>query len=245
VRRGTPFAVALALALVLAGTASGFGVKYASGPDPAVSRWPSWPYPTGCLGVGFDPVTVFGGATGAENGSGGPELALRKYLDEGLYPQVPSRYWRPVATSEGRASFSSGRLEQGLFWLTAVEVVPGQWSVAGAPEECRARSLRDGEAAIDWTLHDRESLGPGSRRIAVDLHSGRGCDGGRSHNEAAEPRFSQLGGKLVLTIWLDPLSPGTYNCKARSEGPLTLRLSRPLGGRQLWDGGSFPPNRED
>lgn len=244
-RLATVSVLCVAIVAVAVGTASGFAVTYANGPDPAVSRWPSWPYPTGCLGASFDPVAVFGGATEAEMGAGGPEQALRRYLEERLYPQLPSKYWRLVASGDGSASFASGRLEQGLFWLTTVEDTAGQWAVAGSPEECRVRSVRDGEAAIDWSLPKDESLRSGSRRIAVKLHSLGGCDGGRSHNKAAEPQFRQLGRKLVLTIWLKPLPPGPKTCEARLEGPLVLRLPQPLGERQLWDGGSFPPRRED
>ena len=69
-------------------------------------------------------------------GPGGPELALRKYLDDGLYPQVPTKFWRLVAAAETHAFFASGRLEQGLFWL-AVQFVEGQWRVVGTLDECR------------------------------------------------------------------------------------------------------------
>jgi hypothetical protein len=225
-------------------SANGFVVTYADGPDPAVSSWPEWPYPVGCLGVTFGPVAVFGGSTEAEKGTGAPELALRRYLDEGLYPQLPTEFWRQVAASPGRVSFASGRLEQGLFWLTAEETSPGQWSVVGNLDECTARSIREGEAAIAWGLAKGQRLDRKTRRIEVELHSSGACDGGRSRNDAAEPRFRRIGGKLVLTIWLKPLPPGNYTCRRRREGPLSLKLPGPLGRRQLWDGGSFPPRRE-
>jgi hypothetical protein len=243
-RLATVSALCALLIASAAASASGFAVTYASGPDPALSRWPEWPYPVGCLGVTFEPVSVFGGPTEAERGTGAPEMALRRYLDEGLYPQLPTEFWRQVATSPGRVSFSSGRLELGLFWLTAGETSPGQWSIVGNVDECRARSLRDGEAAIDWALAKGQKLGRGTRRIDVKLHSSGACDGGRSHDRAAEPEFRQTGGKLVLTVWLKPLPPGNYTCRRRSEGPLSLKLPKPLGDRQLWDGGSFPPRRE-
>jgi hypothetical protein len=243
-RLAIAFLLCAMLVAALAATASGFAVTYANGPDPAVSSWPEWPYPVGCLGVTFDPVAVFGGPTEAEKGNGAPELALRRYLDEGLYPQLPTKFWRQVAASPGRVSFSSGRLEQGLFWLTAAETSPGQWSIVGNVDECGARSIRDGEAAIDWALAKGQKLDRETRRIEVELHPSGACDGGRSHNDAAQPRFRRTGRKLVLTIWLKPLPPGNYTCKRRREGPLSLRLPGPLGDRRLWDGGSFPPRRE-
>jgi hypothetical protein len=237
------FALVAVLGLALAGTADAWNVKYANGPDPAVSQWPSWPYPVGCLDATFDPVAVFGGPTEAELGQGGAEQALRRYLGEGLYPQVPKKYWRLVSSTATGASFASGRLDQGLFWLS-FELVEGQWRLAGDLDECRPRTVRDGNVAIDWGLPSNQSLGRRSRRIEVRLHAGRGCDGGRSLNEAAEPEFRRVKKRLLLTVWVEPLPPGNYTCEQRIEPPLVLKLPGRLGGRQLWDGGTYPPRRE-
>jgi hypothetical protein len=242
VKRLAP-AIAVVLSLACAGTAQGWGIKYASGPDPAVSRWPSWPYPTGCLGVTFDPVAVFSGPTEAENGTGGPELALRQYLDAGIYPQLPTKFWRLVAATDTRAYFASGRLEQGLFWLT-VELAEGRWRVAGELDECRARTVRDGGVAVRWDLVPGQGLTAGTKRVRVKLTGGEGCNGGRSLNAVAEPDFRNVGRKLVLTVWVEPLPPGVYTCQQRVEPPLTVRLPGPLGKRQLWDGSFYPPRRE-
>jgi hypothetical protein len=235
--------VAAVLSLALAATAQGWGVKYANGPDPAVASWPSWPYPTGCLGVSFDPVAIFSGPTEAENGTGGAELALRRYLDEALYPQAPTRFWRLVAASDTRAYFASGRLEQGLFWLT-FGLVDGQWRLVGNLDECRARTERDGRVAIRWDLPRNERPAARAKRVRVKLTGAESCNGGRSLNAAAEPEFRQLGRNLLLTVWVEPLPPGVYTCEGRREGPLSLKLPGRLGDRRLWDGGSYPPRRE-
>jgi hypothetical protein len=235
--------IAVLLSLACAGNAQGWGVKYANGPDPAVSRWPSWPHPTGCLGVTFDPVAVFSGPTDAEKGTGGPELALRRYLDEGLYPQVPTRFWRRVATTDSEVSFASGRLEQGLFWL-AFRLADGQWSFAGNLEECRARTVRDGSVAVRWDLAPGQGLRAKAKRIRVKLTGSEGCNGGRSLNASAGPEFRRFGRKLVLTVWVDPLPPGVYTCEKRREPPLAVKLPGRLGKRQLWDGSTYPPRRE-
>jgi hypothetical protein len=236
-------AIAALLCLACAATAQGWGIKYASGPDPAVERWPSWPYPAGCLGVSFDPVAVFSGPTEAEKGSGAPELALRKYLDAGLYPQLPTKFWRLVRVDSTSAVFASGRLEQGLFWLT-FELVDGQWQVAGDLDECRARTARDGSVAVRWDLAPGQGLTGKARRIRVKLSGSEGCNGGRSLNEVADPEFRRVGRKLVLTVWVEPLPPGVYTCEKRQEPPLAVDLPGRLGRRQLWDGSFYPPRRE-
>jgi hypothetical protein len=239
----TATGIAVLLCLACAATAQGWGVKYANGPDPAVSRWSSWPYPTGCLGVSFDPVTVFSGPTEAEKGPGGPEEALRRYLSEGLYPQVPTRFWRLVAATETTAFFASGRLEQGLFWL-AFEQVNGQWALSGELKECRPRTVREGLVALRWDLVPGKGLTGKARLIRVKLSGGEGCDGGRSLNAAADPEFRRVGKRLVLTVWIEPLPPGVYTCEKRIEPPLAVKLPGPLGRRQLWDGSFYPPRRE-
>lgn len=239
-------AIVVVVSLVCAGTAQGWGVKYANGPDPAVSRWPSWPNPTGCLGVTFDPVAVFSGPTEAENGAGGAELALRRYIDEGLYPQTPTRFWRLVSTTGSEAFFASGLLRQGLFWL-AFQLVDGQWRLAGNLDECRARTVREGNPAIRWDL--AEPPDQRARSIRVWL-TGAYCGphGGGSNRRAEVPEFRQFGRRLVMTIWEEPppsLSPGAVRgCRRKREGPLWVRLPGPLGKRQLWDGSVYPPRRE-
>jgi hypothetical protein len=237
---------ALLLCLAGAAAAQGWGIRYAQGPDPAVAAWPSWPHPTACDGVSFDPVSVFSGPTEAELGSGGAELALRRYLDEGLYPHVPTRFWRPVSVTETSAHFASGRLQQGLFWLD-FELVDGSWRVAGDLEECRPRTVRKGILAARWAPVDGQVLTPATRRIRVDLASPyRECNGGRDDSRAAEaPSFVSRGKRLVLSIWVPPapeLPPGfAYNCKGRKRTPLSVRLPGRLGSRSLWDGGVYPP----
>jgi hypothetical protein len=242
VKRLAP-AIAVVLSLACVGTAQGWGITYASGPDPAVARWPSWPHPTGCLGVSFDPVAVFSGPTDAEKGTGGPELALRQYLDTGLYPQLPTKFWRLVAAADTRAYFASGRLEQGLFWVTT-ELAEGRWRVAGDIDECRARTVREDSVAVRWDLAPGQGLTANAKRVRVKLTGSEGCNGGRSLNAAARPEFRQFGKKLVLTVWVAPLPPGVHTCEKRREGPLAVKLPGRLGKRQLWDGSFYPPRRE-
>lgn len=236
-------AAAVLLCLGAAGTAQGWAIKYAQGPDPAAAKWPSWPHPTACNGVSFDPVAVFSGPTEAELGTGGPELALRRYLDEGTYPHVPTRFWRLVSGTEASAHFASGRLEQGLFWLS-FDFLDGQWRPAGELEECRARTERGGRLAAPWRLVAGQGLGERSRAVRVLPIAGSRCRGFKTAASMAEaPEFHRVGRRLVLTIWLEPLGPGPYKCPKPNEVPLVVRLPRPLGGLQLWDGSSYPPRR--
>ncbi len=243
-RIGIAGAAACLALLLCAGAAQGWGYTSAAGPDPTVGRWPAWPAPTGCLGVEFDPVAVFSGPTEAENGTGGPELALRRYLDARLYAQVPTRFWRVVSADADRVSFASGRLEEGLFWLTAVRA-GGDWTLDGVPRECRARTVREGNVAVRWDLAPGQRLSGRTRTLRVVLHGPRGCNGGRDLAAAAErPVFRRFGKRLAIVIWVAPLGPGPQTCEARKQSALRVRLPGRLGHRQLWDGSSYPPRRE-
>ena len=220
---------------------AGVSITYPTGPDPAVSEWPRWPYQVACGGLPFDPVASFGGATEAEKGSGGPELALRRYLEVAATEAAISKsYWRLVVAGETRAEFAEGRLGQGALWVS-FELSGGEWRPTAPLGYCVPRTIREGRPAGRWTLAEDQVLGKNTRRIRI-VPSGGGCNGGRSVNAMVErPVFTQFGRKLVMTIWLEPLPPGGYTCQALIEPPLSVRLPGRLGSRRLFDGGTYPP----
>jgi hypothetical protein len=230
----------LALLAPAAPAHAGFGIVYPKGPDPAVREWPSWPDPVSCGGLPFDPVSVFAGPTEAEEGTGAPEAALRRFLEERLDPSAPTKYWREVTATPTRVEFAQGRLAQGPLWL-AFELSEGEWK-PGLPGYCVPRTVREGSEALHWTIDRSRRLGPSSRRIRVRLAGNGGCDGGRSLDAAAgAPEFHQRGRRLAITIWAEALPPGLYTCQKRIEPPLTVKLPGRLGERRLFDGSTYPP----
>ncbi len=44
-----------------------------------------------------------------------------------------------------------------------------------------------------------------------------------------------------MTILLEPLPPGAYTCQGIIDPPLAVKLSKRLGKRRLFDGGTYPP----
>ena len=232
---------AILAVLLTAPAPADVSITYPTGPDPAVSEWPRWPYPVTCGGLAFDPVASFGGATEAEKGSGGPELALRRYLEvAAAEAPVPKSYWRLVAATETRAEFAEGRLEQGPLWFS-FELSEGEWRPTAPLGYCVPRTIREGRTAARWTLAEDQVLGKNTRRLRI-VPSGSGCNGGRSVDAMVEkPVFSQTGKRLVMTIWLEPLPPGAYTCQALIEPPLTVKLPGRRGDRRLFDGRTYPP----
>lgn len=236
----------ITLVLALAGTAqAGFGIILPRGPDPALKKWPQWPYETICGETTFDPVAVFSGETVAENGAGESEAALRTFLAETLDTGLPRRFWRPVTLTENRAEFASGRLST-VPYLVTFGRSGGRW-IWQRTGSCRPRTVRDGILAARWHLVDDRRLTPATRRIRVDLTPAYSeCDGGRDAAEAAEaPQFTRRGRRLVITIWVPPvppLPPGfAYSCQRGRQTPLVVELPGRLGSRSLWDGATYPP----
>lgn len=240
-RRGALIAaiVALALAANAGSAAAGTGIVHPSGPDPVLSEWPSWPYPVGCGQATFDPSTGFGGPTEAEIGAGAPEIALRRYLAEGVYAQTPQHYWRLANLTPTRADFASGLLSLGPYFLS-FELEAGEWKVTGEPQTCTPRSLREGRTALSWRLAAGQGIGPRTTRIRVVL-SGGNCHGKTPLAELIEPpQFSGADRRLAMTIWLAPRThPGT--CPRAVERPLVVKLPGRLGARRLFDGQTYPP----
>lgn len=206
-----------------------------------VTKWTSWPYPTTCGILPFDPVTVFSGPTDAELGTSSAETALREFLQRGDLPWVQQKYWRLLAEDSSRAEFAHGRLSAELEWLL-FERVKGQWKWTSYSSNCKPTSIAGRGAVVNWTIAERGRypLKPGTRRVHVGL-SGGPCDGGRAENPHAHALFKTIQRKLLMTIWLDPVPPGNYTCPALIEPPLVVRLPARLGSRTLYDGSTYPP----
>lgn len=211
-----------------------------------VQEWPSWPYPTSCHGIPFDPVAAFSSMTGVELGSRPSEVGLRAYLKEmesWPYRLVPTSNWRLLAETNKRAEFASGRLAHPS-GPSVISVVNegGAWKGNGLSSGCHPESIVDGVPAITWRLAaDQKALRKGTKSIKVNLGPGP-CSGGRSQNaRAMKPVFKSMGTNLLMILRLRPLSPGAYTCEGVVEPPLRVQLPGRLGKRKLYDGGTYPP----
>jgi hypothetical protein len=225
----------------LSACAGPIGAVTVSGPDPAVEKWPRWPYPASCGTATFDPVTVFRGPTGAEEGSSPSAVALRGVLyDPALaWLGLPQHDWRLVHEDSETAEFIWGRLAKGMQRVTLQNSGEG-WKLSGNGT-CEIHSVIRGAWAVNWSLAvDHSPLGKNTRRVRIDL-SGGPCSSGRSQNDRAHPIFRQMGRKLLLSILVDPPLPGPQTCEGIVEPPLVVKLPGRLGKRKLYDGGTYPP----
>jgi hypothetical protein len=225
---------------------SAFGATASpQGPDPAVKKWPYWPFPTACdWDPPFDPVSVFGGSTGAETGSGAAAEGLRATIKEWQrgFPTLPKHNWRLLTENPGTVVYGHGRLP-GVQSLT-LEESEGRWEFAGYSSRCEPTSIVEGLSAITWRLApDQPKLQPSTKRVWINLGPGP-CSGGRSQNaRAMKPVFHTLGRRLLMVMRLRPLPPGGYTCEGIIDPPLRVSLPGRLGKRTLFDGGVYPPTR--
>lgn len=219
------------------------------GPDPVVRQWPSWPYPTTCGGKGFDPIAAFGSpvGAGAEDGSSPAEIALRDLTHNPEYSSIfqgCEEGWRLVSDSQASASFVWGQLP----YLMAVTVAEseGTWGYQGSSYGCIPRSIVDEHLAVEWEPIPQEKLDADATSVQVDLGSGGGCVGrGGWSARADKPRFRQVGRKLLIAISVRPVSPPPFwwltSCVRETGPPLEVKLPGRLGGRTLFDAGTYPP----
>jgi hypothetical protein len=250
-RWGALVAVMFVLGTLLVSGAFASSGDRAKGPDPVVAKWPSWPFPTVCGGLPFDPVAVFGGPTGAENGPKPSERTLGRYLrrDRSLRDYVPLRDWRLVSETATEAEFASGRLAPR--WpdreprgpsVMSFERMNGRWKMWGLSSACTPTTVIDDLSAVTWTLAwDKPLPKPSSRRIWINLGPGE-CSSGRGQNaRARKPVVWQVGRKLIVAMTVRPLPPGFYTCEGVSEPALAIELPQPVGDLRLFDGATYPP----
>jgi hypothetical protein len=229
--------VLLGLTWTLAGSAS---LAVAGKPDPAIGKWPTWPYPVTCGSLPFDPISAFG-PPNAGPGEQPAETAWRNFVANHNVPWQPTGHWRLVAADDKTAELVSGQLSWGLDSMR-FENQDSTWRWSGSGG-CVPRSLRGGLQATEWQVMDPMTVRPRDRKLTV-LVSELSCTGGADPTTRLEPPdvwFSKH--RLTIATWVEPLPAGTYTCPSNPPARYEIRLPRPVGRRVLLDGGTYPPQK--
>jgi hypothetical protein len=212
------------------------------------SECSGWPYWASCGGISFDPDAAFSEVPEAGLGNSALDRALRREVRRvGIKRAIHG--WRLVRHLPGRAAFVRGQpgaeLESGheLEYIE-VERRHGRWGPESYSQKCWLETMRKGRGADTWTLApDQPPLSPQTQTIRVI--TGARCS--RKEKPPAldgKPRFDEFAGRLVMTVWLRHRGGGAN--EACDFGlppwpPIELELPEPLGSRQLFDGGEYPP----
>jgi hypothetical protein len=95
------------------------------------------------------------------------------------------------------------------------------------------------------TNAERGSLSSERALHTVRVDVGAPCARGENlAAQAEDPVFDEIDGKLLMTVWLRPQHGGGPSfCEedVPRGPPLVVELPGPLGNRELFDGGVFPP----
>jgi len=213
-----------------------------------VSEWPNWPFRTSCYNLTFDPNVVFSEVPEAGLGNSSLDRALR-HVTKLLAVKRSIHGWRLARRVPGRAAFVRGQpgaeLESGRE-LEYLELGKrrGRWEMEHYGQRCYLSTLREQRWADPWLLSpDQPPLGPNTQTIRVI--TGAHC----SRKEKppvidGQPSFIEFEGKLVMTLWLRHRGGGPNEACAWDLPPwppIEVSLPEPLGDRELFDGGEYPP----
>lgn len=245
---GTVCCAAIALVGVMCAAPAVAGDRLPA--DPVVSEWPDWPFRAGCRNMTLDPGEVFGEAPALGRGRGSIDRALRQTLKLlGMRDQHAP--WRLGRRAHGRVALLRGHpgaeLESGEE-LEYVELKRRKrsWQWTGTYDQlCYLRTVDKGRWADSWFLApDQPPLGPETQ--AVRVVAGVHCSATEKPPVLdGEPKFTEIGGKLAMTLWLRRRgSSGIVLCDGSLPDwpPLEIQLPAPLGDRELFDGSEYPPN---
>ena len=112
------------------------------------------------------------------------------------------------------------------------------WNGSGG---CIPRAVRTYIPAAEWSL-DEESPPPerNAESIVVRFQE-RSCSSGRQpYPRLQRPEVRYLKGRALIAFYVKPRR-GPQTCQGIRSLPYELKLPRPLGGRELYDAGTYPP----
>jgi hypothetical protein len=117
-----------------------------------------------------------------------------------------------------------------------------EWEYRQYSGDCEPRSIVGNGPVVTWSLAGPKGLAPNAavHRIKVSLGPGF-CNDGKPQNPLARLVFRKWGRKLLMTVWLEPPSPGPHTCPGRVEPPLEVTLPRKTRLSRLFDGSTYPP----
>ena len=155
-------------------------------------------------------------------------------------PIFPVNEWKKLAETPTLAFFALTKArtdEQIALLYVRVQVVDGNWQATDWGECSPRVVLGAGIGPAEWELGQR--VGPSTTEFVVNVQELR-CSSGRSPaGRIVPPEIVLDRDSVTVTFGVRP-RPGGQDCQGAPSAPYRVRLSEPLGNRELRDGGVFP-----
>jgi hypothetical protein len=155
--------------------------------------------------------------------------------------RIPDRGWVRVANLADRVLFVAPEVDGQGYTALGFELRDGAWKldVAGS---CEPRVVAPaGVNLAAWRLDPAfPSPAAGDRLIRI-LITEQACASGRSPEGRVQPPIVVRSETAMTITILVTQRPGNRDCPGNPEFPVAVELPEPLGGRPLFDGGTFPP----
>jgi hypothetical protein len=231
---------AIALASVAAGCAPTTPSPSGSGSVPVETR-----LIYGCGGDERLTLDALSGPLGAELGSDMVAEALRALIQTSPpESELPESGWRRVLDTEDAVIFMAvGDGDPRWHLVAFARDGADAWTIdrVGA---CDLRVvMTDPDAVVaDWWVDPARPVDPAATSVDVVVLE-RACSGGQDPTGRILPPTIIPAADTVTVVIAVRQDPAGGDCIGNPPTPYTLVLPEPLGGRQLFDGGTLPPRQ--
>lgn len=163
--------------------------------------------------------------------------ALRDLLKSPMFSQA-SLSWRELARSDSTVTYGAGEPPL-LDGFASVELRDGEWRPGVYGSGCVVRPSTPGAVPVRWGF--AQAPDPNSNTLVV-VANDQQCAGsaGAEARVDPQPEVADSPEQVVLTFTARPLG-GSQTCPTHPPVTLTVTLQEPIGTRQFFDGGIYPP----
>jgi hypothetical protein len=158
-----------------------------------------------------------------------------------LIGSLPQSGWVRVAQLADKVQFVAPDSDGNGWVVVALVLRDGRW-ILDLKGECQLEVVVPaGVTRADWRLDPAFPPPALGDRVIHVLINQRACSSGRSPEGRVLPPIIRSSPTAVTITILVTDRPGNQDCQGGPEFAMTVDLPEPLGGRPLFDGGTFPP----
>jgi hypothetical protein len=168
-------------------------------------------------------------------------VALGDFIDSGQGGELmlPAGGWRLAELDDSSASFVAQLPGDPPYAHAEAQKKDGAtWRIVSWGQ-CRPALEMPGMNAATWTIVPRQDINAETTTFLADVTETACASGRTSEERIVPPLIIYEPDRVIVTFTVEPL-PGDQECPGNPATRISVRLSEPLGGRQLLDGGTLP-----